>query len=39
MGRLVVALRELDLRADWMARIRESAEAREEIAFLGIQLK
>lgn len=34
VGRFGVALRELDLRAEWMARIMESEEAREEITVL-----
>ena len=35
VGRLGVALRELDLREEWMARITESEEAREEVTFLA----
>ena len=34
VGRLGVALRELALRAEWMARQMESEEASEEITFL-----
>lgn len=35
VGRFGVALWELDLRAEWMARIMESEEAREEVTFLA----
>lgn len=35
VGRLGVTVRELDSRAEWMARIMESEEAREEVTFLA----